>query len=210
VLRGYIDSVTSLGYVEGWAYDTDEPAKTLEVALLLGNTEVAWGLAHRFRADLMEAAFGVGWCAFRLRLGVFIEQFIKGPVRLIERPSATEICVSANILQVEDVEALAPSIESLALADPTVLAGIWQLKRCEPLFMDFIARRGIDAFLSIAYAYVLGRPIDGEALSHYTRAIRQATLSPFAILEILEKSDEFQARPKAMAAPSSEVFPFAC
>jgi hypothetical protein len=209
MIRGYIDALTSLGFVEGWAYDTDAPATPLAVSVRLGEEEIAWGLAHRFRPDLLDASYGLGWCAFRLRLAVPVEEVAQGPVRLLERISGTEICALPTLAIIQDpASAATASQDLLAIADPTVLEGVWQLKKCEFLFAEFIARRGIESFLSVTYAYVLGRPVDEAGLTLYTKCLRQATLSPLDILKELEKSAEFRDAPRPLAAPNSYCFPF--
>jgi hypothetical protein len=209
MIRGYIDALTSLGFVEGWAYDTEAPAKALAVSVRLGEDEIAWGLAHRFRPDLLDASYGLGWCAFRLRLAVPVEDVASGPVQLLERTAGTEICSLATLAILQDPAAVAAAPQDLrAIADPTVLEGMWQLKKCDFLFAEFIARQGIESFLSVAYAYVLGRPVDEAGLNLYTKCLRQATLSPLDILKELERSAEFRDAPRPLAAPNSYCFPF--
>lgn len=121
MLRGYLDSITSLGYVEGWAFDPEKPSSPLQVAVLWDGVEVAWGLAHRYREDLMLAGLGLGWCALRLRLGVPIEQAQKGVVRLVERSSGADIYVTEGLPVIPDGTTPVESIEALKTADPTVI-----------------------------------------------------------------------------------------
>ena len=210
MFRGHLDSITSLGYVEGWAFDLDKPAVPLEVSILWDGVQVAWGLAHRFRKDLMLAGFGLGWCALRLRLEIPIEQAQRGVMRLIERPSGTDMFMAKDLAVIPDGEPSMDSIEALTAADPTVISGLWQLRQCEQLLTEFIRLQGMDAFLNTAYAYVIGRPGDDAGRAFYTRALRQATLSPVGVLEALGDSEEFRNAAGRLAAPNSPAFPFTC
>jgi hypothetical protein len=208
VLRGYIDSVTTQGYLEGWAFDTERPARPVAVSVFWDDMEIAWGLAHRFRADLMAAVYGVGWCAFRLRLAVLISDVERAPLRLLERDTGIEIHRRTGLSVIEDTEPPWSTVAENLKADPTVIQGTWQLKQCEELFMEFISRHGIEGFLGAAYAYMLGRPLDAAGLDLYTRLIRQGTLLPGGVLTALEESEEFRSKPRALAAPSAHNFPF--
>jgi hypothetical protein len=208
MLRGHLDNVTSRGYIEGWAFDTDEPSKTLEVSVVLEDAEIAWGLAHRFRADLMAASYGLGWCAFRLRSSVSIAAVRTAPLRLAVRRTGQQICVVTGISLIQEPDLPVPAAGDPKLSDPTVISGVWQLKQYEQLFMTFISQHGVETFLSVAYAYMLGRPVDQAGLTQYTRCIRQTTLTPIGVLEALEKCDEFRVRKRAPAAPNSDSFPF--
>jgi len=208
VLRGHLDNVTSLGYIEGWALDTYAPTTAVEVSIIWNGAEVAWGLAHRFREDLMTAAYGLGWCAFRLRLAVPISEVLSGAVVLAERATGEEIFAVPAITLIDDPETPISTIEDLARSDPTVIAGVWQLRQCNALLMQFIRQHGVETFLSVAYTYVLGRPADESGLALYTRCIRQATLTPVAVLESLEDSDEFRSGGRQLAAPNAPTFPF--
>jgi hypothetical protein len=209
MLHGHLDSITSVGYVEGWAYDSENLTHALEVSVLAAGTEVAWGLAHRFRQDLMNAPCGIGWCAFRLRLEAPIESLRTiRPWRLLERSSGREIHANNGVAFSEDVEVALTSVEELTQADPTIISGIWQLRCCDGLLMQFIRQHGVDEFLSAAYAYVLGRPADEDGLALYSRHIRHATLGPIGILEALADSDEFASRVRKLPAPNMPSFPF--
>jgi hypothetical protein len=210
MLRGHLDSITSLGFIEGWAFDPDNPAKPLEVSVLWDGVEVAWGLAHRFRQDLMLAGLGLGWCALRLRLEVPIEQAQKGVVRLLERRTSSDIFVTQDLQVVPDGETPMDSIEALKAADPTVISALSQLRQCDPLLVEFIRVQGVDAFLNAAYPYVLGRPADDAGRASYSRAIRMASLSPVGVLETLGESEEFRKSSRLLAAPNSPEFPFSC
>lgn len=208
MLRGHIDAVTTLGYLEGWAYDTDDPVKPVEVAVFSRANEIAWGLAHRFRTDLMTAGYGVGWCAFRLRLSGLIADVRDKPLRLLERQSGAQIAIVSELSLIEDGEPPNPDGNGIATFDPTMIEGTWQLQQCEELFMRFISTHGLETFLSVAYAYMLGRPVDAHGLMEYSQAIRKQMLTPWGVLQALEKSDEFRDRGRAVAAPNSDHFPF--
>jgi hypothetical protein len=206
--RGHIDSVTSLGFVEGWAFDQDEPTRVVEVGIRAEGEVLAWGFALGFREDLMNAGFGLGWCAFRLRLEVPIERVRDRSVELIEQSTGALISTKDELALVADGEIPATSVGILVEADPTVIKGLWQLRKCENLLMHFIRRHGVETFIDVAYAYVLGRAADHGGRTQYTRCIRQATLSPVGVLEALGDSDEFRGKIRQLAAPKSPAFPF--
>jgi hypothetical protein len=208
MLRGHLDSITSLSFIEGWAFDTDKPATALEVSVLWDGVEVAWGLAHRFREDLMLAGLALGWCAFRLRLEIPIEQAQTGSLRLLERSSSTELFVTKGLPYIPDAETPLDTIEAVKAADPTVIRELSQLRQCDPLLTEFIRVQGMDAFLNAAYAYILGRPADDAGRNNYSRAIRTAALSPVRVLQALGDSQEFRESARMLAAPNTPAFPF--
>jgi hypothetical protein len=208
MLRGHIDSVTSLGFVEGWATDPESPTRTVNVVIRANGAEVARGLALAFREDLMNAGLGLGWCAFRLRLDARDNGKPTGLFELVEGDTGDVMCSTHDLpFRVDDAAPLT-SLESLVSADPTVIGGLWQLRKCEALFTHFIQRRGIETFIDAAYAYVLGRAADPTGRLQYTRCIRQANLSPMGVLEALANSDEFRGKNRQLAAPKSPAFPF--
>jgi hypothetical protein len=129
-------------------------------------------------------------------------------LRLVERFSGAEIASSSKLSLIEDAEMPVTTVEALVGADPTLIDGVWQLKLCEPLFMTYISNHGVDSFLSAAYAYVLSRPMDAHGLTMYRRSLKQGTLTALGILLALEDSDEFKSRPRMLAAPSANNFPF--
>jgi len=208
MLRGHLDSITSLSFIEGWAFDTDKPATALEVSVLWDGVEVAWGLAHRFREDLMLAGLALGWCAFRLRLEIPIEQAQTGSLRLLERSSSTELFVTKGLPYIPDAETALDTIEAVKAADPTVIRELSQLRQCDALLTEFIRVQGMDAFLNAAYAYILGRPADDAGRNNYSRAIRTAALSPVRVLQALGDSQEFRESGRMLAAPNTPAFPF--
>jgi hypothetical protein len=206
--RGHIDSVTSLGFLEGWAFDQDDPTRSVEVGIRAQGEVLAGGFALGFREDLMNASFGLGWCAFRLRLEVPIDRVRDRSVELTERNTGALISTTEELPLLSDGEIPATSIGILVEADPTIIKGLWQLRKCESVLMHFIRRHGVQTFIDAAYAYVLGRPADQNGRLQYTRRIREATLSPVGVLEALGDSDEFRSKIRQLAAPKSPAFPF--
>jgi len=209
MFRGHIDSVTSLGFVEGWAVDQTQPTRMLEVAIRVDGEVVARGFALLFREDLMNAGCGLGWCAFRLRLDVPVERVREALVELIDHASGIVIFSRQELPLIEDGEVPASSIKILVEGDPTIIKGLWQLRQCEHMLMDFIRRHGVETFIDAAYAYVLGRAADHAGRLQYTRCIRQASLSPVGVLEVLGDIDEFRSKVRQLASPKSPAFPFA-
>jgi hypothetical protein len=208
MLRGHLDSFTTSGYVEGWAFDSESPARPIEIGVDRDAVEVAWGLAHRFRADLAAAQCGTGWCAFRVRVEGSPRRLCTGVLVLVDRGSRQELHRVTNVPLLDDGEAPIASVEQLIESDPTALKDVDQLRGCESLFVTFIRDHGVDAFVCAVYVYVLGRPADDGGLARYARCIREASLSPFHLFEALSQSDEFRSRRRMLTAPSSSAFPF--
>jgi hypothetical protein len=209
MLAGHIDGVTSSGFVEGWAFDSDAPAEPLAVAILdRDGEEVAWGLAHRYREDLMAAHCGIGWCAFQLRAAVSISRLRKSPVTLVDHASRTEIHRADPAPYAEDGEALLADIADVTRSDPTVVNSVEQLRGCDKLFDRFVRQRGVEAFVRSAYVYVLGRPADAAGRALYGRLLRNGPMTPYGMLRTLYDSDEFRSRPRLPSAPNTPAFPF--
>lgn len=210
-MLGFIDLLVSAGYFEGWAYDNEAPFEPAHVAILdREGTEVACGLAHLFREDLVAAKFGTGWCAFRLRTTYSVSSLRKTSFNLIDKKSGGIIHSVDKISYGESSDRLLNNVADVVKIDPTCIESIDQLKGCQPNFDDFIKLRGVDAFVRTAYVYVLGRPADVEGLSLYRRLIRQGLVSPFAMIETLANSTEFRSRPRSLVAPNMVGFPFVC
>lgn len=209
-LRGYLDSLTSAGYFEGWALDEARPLLALPVSVVKDGEVIASGLAHRFRKDLMESYCGTGWCAFRLRLQVPMDDgLFRTPLSLINQETGHLIHLNGSIASVPDAEAQPDTVDQVCAYDPTVLLGVWQLRACEKQIMAYIRQNGVDQYVRMAYVYVLGRPADDGGLAQYGRSIRQSSLTPVGILEALSDSDEYRSQPRQLIAPNAVGFPFA-
>src|ERR1700683_3089046 len=97
MLRGHLDSITSLGYLEGWAFDQENPMRALDISVLRDGDEIASGIAMLFRKDLSDAGIGLGWCAFRLGLTVPAEGIEPGTFQLLERTSGESIVETSEL-----------------------------------------------------------------------------------------------------------------
>lgn len=208
MLHGCLDAITSSGYVEGWAYDTDTPLQPLTVSIVADGVERAQGLANRYRADLADAGCGTGWCAFRLRLSGSVTRLRRIGVSLREATSQVEIDSVPGLTLAEDHEPGLTALDQVFRADPTLILSIDQLRGCGALFADFIAARGVEAFVRAAYVYVLGRPADESGLAAYSALLREGALAPYDLLRILHDSDEFRAGPRLLLAPPEPGFGF--
>jgi hypothetical protein len=209
MLRGCLDGLSSVGTIEGWAYETDAPADPLVVAVTDDDGhELACGLAHHYRHDLVEAECGVGWCHFQLRTTGSVSRLRKMPLRLMARAAGDVILRVERIPYTEAVETTLTSIEQVIAFDPSVCISVDQLAGCDEMFDEFIKARGVDAFVRTAYVYVLGRIIDAEGLALYGRLIRQRLLTAFGLLRTLAESGEFQSSPRSLVAPTMDGFPF--
>jgi hypothetical protein len=208
--RGHLDGLVSAGFFEGWAYDEASPAKPSLVSIVDDDgAEVAAGFAHLFRADLAQANLGLGWCAFQLRTNDVISRLRKAAFRLIERNTGRLLHETSAIKYHEAGDRLLNSVADVAGLDPTCIRSVEELYGCHQLFNDFIKSRGVETFVRTAYVYILARPADPEGLSHYGKLIRRGAISPFMMLQTLSESQEFQSRPRLLAAPNVTGFPFA-
>jgi hypothetical protein len=209
MLRGCLDTLSSVGTIEGWAYDTGAPADPLVVAVADDDgQEIACGLAHHYRNDLVEANCGIGWCHFQLRTAGSVSRLRKTPLQLLTKEAGDIIIRVERIAYSEAVERSLTSIGQVIWVDPSVCTSIDQLAGCDAIFEEFIKARGVDAFVRTAYVYILGRIIDAEGLALYGRLIRQRQLTPFGLLRTLAESDEFRSRPRSLVAPTMDGFPF--
>jgi SAM-dependent methyltransferase len=65
VIEGYVD-VFAFPVIRGWARDTEQPDRPVEVEVVVDGNVVARGICNRERGDLSEAALGA--CAFEVCL----------------------------------------------------------------------------------------------------------------------------------------------
>lgn len=208
MLQGHLDALSSTGFLEGWACDTDFPTRPLHVAILGATGQPsAQGLAHLYREDLARTRCGLGWCAFRLRAQVSPSRLRNAALFLIE-PRSGQLIHQAQRIDYLEAGAETESGEDFTRVDPYVLASVEQLSACDLVLEDFIRAEGIEAFIRTAYLYVLGRRVDEAGKIDYGRRLRLGSITPFAMLVALSESDEFRSRPRRLAAPHSTAFPF--
>ncbi len=209
MLKGHLDAMKSSGYIEGWAYDTENILRPVEVSVSTASeSEIAWGLAQRFRDDLVTAGIGVGWCAFRIRAGTSVRRLRDAALTLRDRNSGVELHRITTPPYFDDVDFAVTSTEELVRSDPTVISDIMQLRGCSKVFSAFVKTRGVAAFIRTVYVYVLARPVDETGLALYGGLIRRGALDPFELITILADSDEFRSKPRSLNAPNSPTFPF--
>jgi hypothetical protein len=156
----------------------------------------------------MEAGCGTGWCAFRFRIDPRIEGNLVGPIQLLDRRSRVVLHALEKMTTIQDTEVPINTVDALTSTDPTLISGVWQLRGCEQLLLKFIRTHGVEAFVRAAYIYVLGRDADDSGRAMYSRCIRQSTLSPVGILEVLADSEEYRSRTRQLGTPNSSTFPF--
>ena len=207
-LCGHLDSITSSGFAEGWAYDTKDPLRPLHLSVMRDGQEIASTLAHHYRTDLMEAGCGGGWCAFRARLSVPVKRALDTPLDLTDFKTGDIIHHQVKPRFLEDAVGDFTSVEQVVANDPTLLGPLVRLSGCNGVFNEFIKRRGVETFVRAAYVYILSRPADAEGINTYTRLIRQSMLEPFGLLSVLADSDEFRSRTRMLGAPNTPAFPF--
>lgn len=209
MVTGYIDLLTSSGYIEGWAFNPDAPGAACLIGLLgEDNSVIAWGLTHLFRQDLAENGLGTGCCAFRLKLSCPVSRVRSTPIILFDYVSRQQICRADSVPYAEDSASLHTTISDLIANDPTMINNVRQLSGCQSMLMSYITNRGVEDFVRTVYAYTLGRSADVTGMTLYGGMIRQGEISPLKLLEILFDSDEFRSQPRLLSAPTSPGFPF--
>ncbi|MCX8134120.1 MAG: DUF4214 domain-containing protein [Roseococcus sp.] len=211
VLTGHIDTLTTTDFVEGWAFDPSYGIPALEVEVRDSEGQrVAHGFAHLFRGDLADVEYGLGWCAFRLRLDRRAPGLRQRRLELRALPGGELLHAADNWPLREDIDDAYTRVEAAVDEDPTVLRSIDQLRGCQSLFARFVKQRGVNEFVRAAYAYVLGRAADPEGLMAYGRMLRNGSITPFGLLTVLADSSEFQSRSRLLPPPSSPGFVFRC
>jgi hypothetical protein len=209
MIRGRLETLYSQGFIEGWAYDTDRPLRPLVVEVRGADGEsIALGLAHLYRESLARAKHAGGWCGFRLRTAQAPNLLRKIELGLYDTVSG------ARLYYTEDVafaEGWAPEFDGGELGltfDPFTVDRIGQLAGVSDIFDAFMRSHGAAAFIATAYVYTLGRPADAEGLALYRKMLRERSLTPWGLIELLGDSKEFKSRPHQLAAPIAPAFPF--
>ena len=206
--RGYIDSLTASGHVEGWALDETRLLEPLAVAVLAaGGEEIASGHADLWREDLAQAGVGYGWCAFRLAMTLSPETAGDQRLRLVEVGTGDVLFEGAVALRDSGPHEI-DDIDALIAADPTVMPSIEMLESLSPVLDAFVAARGVEAFVGAAYLYVLGRRVDPSGLASFSRLIRTKRLTPYGALLSIVEGPEFPERGRRLIPPNRPGFPF--
>jgi hypothetical protein len=206
--RGYIDSLTTSGLVEGWALDETRPFARLAVAVLTpGGEEIASGCAGLWREDLAQAGFGYGWCAFRLALSDPPEALSGSTLQLVEAATRAVLFEGEAARHPEGPHEI-DDLDALVAADPTILRSIEQLESLAPVLDAFAAAQGVEAFVGAAYLYVLGRRVDPSGLDSFARQIRTRRLTPYGMLLSLAEGPEFADLGRPLIPPNRPGFPF--
>jgi hypothetical protein len=203
-----MDAITSTGFIEGWAFDDNDPMRHLIVSVCALGEEVARGLANRYRWDLVDAGCGIGWCAFRLRVIGPECVLHEHALSLCEVSSQIEICRTATLPLISDTEAELSTMEDVLNADPTLLHDVKHLRGCSQAFSSFLDAEGTDGFVRTAYVYMLARPADAEGLALYARLLKNSAITPYGLLEILHDTEEFRSASRLLQAPSEPGFAF--
>jgi len=209
MIRGRLETLYSQGYIEGWAYDADNLARPVAVEIRgPDGVSVARGLALGYREALARAKLAGGWCSFRLRVERPAEALRKVGLGLYESNTGERLYYADAVAY---AEGWAPEFETGAdgmLFDPFVIDRVSQLSGLSEMFDAFLRARGVEAFVRVAYVYLLGRSADVEGLALHAGMIAANTLTPYGLLELLSETQEFRARPRLLAAPKSQAFPF--
>jgi len=209
LLRGAIDAITTGGRVRGWVSTPADPTRRITVALARGASDVVGlGFADQYRDDLAEAGIGLGWCAFDVRTELSPAELRKTELALIEVEQRAVVCVASDVEIIPDPTPTIRDLSEISACDPNYFTDLNRLRACDGLMRRFLMARGIEAFLSAAYIYVLGRAADRSGLETYGRLLRGGRLTPIEALFLLSDSDEFRGRVRTFVSPKSPSFPF--
>ncbi len=208
MLQGHLDIATSTGYIEGWAFDSENVLRAVPVAVCVDGQKIASGLANRYRWDLIDANCGTGWSAFRLKLACPPGSLAEQTVDLIETGSDAKLCSVTSLAIVDDQENPPTLLKHVIGSDPTMVYSIEALRGCVAVLASFLEGVGPEAFVRAAYIYILGRFADIAATATYSAQLRDGTLAPYDLLKILYESTEFQSDPRLLAAPPDPGFAF--
>jgi hypothetical protein len=210
MIRGHLDAVTSGGFAEGWAFDSDSPQVVVTVALRAADgTELGRGLANLHRADMADLGFRFGWCAFRVRLSQTGTQLFGTRLTLVELNGGTEVHSTEEWRLREAREAPLSSIEAIVGEDPTVLRSVLQLSGYAPMMAAFVERHGVKDFVRTAAVYMLGRLPDEAGLESYERLLENGAVTPFGLFAMLGASEELKTAPRLLQSPVHPGFLFA-
>jgi hypothetical protein len=209
MFRGHLDSITQGGIAEGWAFEDARADLVLTVSLHRDDGgELGRGFAWAFRKDLAELGLRHGWCAFRLRLSEGADALRGTRLILRDAVGGAQIHASANWRVPASVDAPCATLPQVVAQDPTVLRGLDQLSGCGALFDAFIARHGAADFVRAAHGYLLDRAPDHANLERHAGLLGMGAVTPFGLLMLLAETEEFRARPRLLASPSSPGFVF--
>ena len=208
MLQGHLDTATSSGYLEGWAFDPENLLRAVPISVCVDGEEIACGFANRYRWDLVDAGCGIGWCAFRLKMARGDVSLTEKQIFLLEQESGFVLHNVTGITLTPDREECPTCLDHVIGSDPTMVYSIDALRGCGAVFSSFLEACGAEAFVRAAYIYVLGRIADAKAISSYGNELREAALSPYELLKILYESEEFQHGPRLIAAPTDPGFAF--
>ena len=204
MFQGRLESWQPPGVFTGWAYEEAQPARPLPVAVLGRNgVELASGLAHLCREDLVAQRRGAGWCGFRLRAQARLSSEDPGPFYLVAAQAHRVIHgLDAPITVV------AAGPPASGLEDAFALEALWQLEACGDMLEAFVRARGAEVFVRRAHIYALGRFAEAAEAERGARALEAATTTPLDLLLALARRGEAEASLRPLAAPNSPAFPF--
>ncbi len=208
MIRGKLETLYALGFIEGWAYDAESPARPLLVEVRdSSGGAAALGYADRYREALARDGHAGGWCAFRLRVAR-ADALREGEVGLFDAQSGERIATTSDIAYVEKFSPRFETGEQNFTFDPFVIDRVDKLAGLSAVFDAYVAAEGVDAFVRAAYVYTLGRPPDPEGAALYGRMLGKRSMTPYELVEKLTRSGEFRQNPRPLAAPKSAAFPF--
>jgi hypothetical protein len=176
--------------------------------VLYRNRLIGVGLANLFRADLPSADVGHGWHAYRIYANADFGNLNSVPLFLIEVRERALICAVEVPVPPTGIVRQRLSTDLVLNDNSLLVTDLRGIAASSKIFDAFAATKGVERFVELAYCYVLGRPADPDGSKQYSALIASRQLTPFALIEILYKSDERAVARWPIVPPSDPGFPF--
>jgi hypothetical protein len=205
---GFIDTISSTGYVEGWAISNKNNFDAVPVCVLWEDKPIGIGIANLFRSDLLTAGVGHGWHAFRIRVDHTFETQTTLRLLLVELRT-TSLIAMAELPCPATLSRKLPNVDSVLEESDLKVTDISSLALTKTAIDAFVARYGVEEFVACGYCYILGRPADPGGHRSYTELISSGEMEPLVFLSILFNSTERRESKWPVLAPSDSGFIFA-
>ena len=134
--RGQLESV-SRERIEGWAWDSAQPASPVRLQVLIDGDVVAGVVANRFRQDLAQAGIGDGRHAFSLVIPGGLSPLSRHVIRVLCEADGTDMHNSPFVL--EPATAFDAALERAVESAVTALAAQGGATEAQARVLDFLA-----------------------------------------------------------------------
>lgn len=207
-VQGWLDQIVD-GVAYGWAHDTRQPFKRLDIEIVEDRRIVGRGPAMLYRNDLHEGGHGDGRCAFAIKLS---KALFDGESHLLWARVGDGSGIALNGEHVHASPAASPAFDMLPAAEVVGLAEDWSahwqdrdearafvssMERSNLQLETDDIRQGLDALETIAARYpdlelvqikigeallAMNRP--EAAMAAYQRALEGDSLTSWTLLGI--------------------------